>query len=172
MPLEGLNVKVGVRLSKMEKKEEEMREYIHWIQVGWKLKAFKISLMYCQLILSNAFDISSFISILGVLLSLREWISSGVRIMLSRICRPSTYLVCSFEMRFGRRGLIRLAMTLVMSLKITLHEVIGWKSYAVVSFSSLGMRVRNMELNAGRIPRVFCDSSSICHTSTLMKCQQ
>ena len=29
MPLEGLNVEVGVPLSRMEKKEEEMKEYIH-----------------------------------------------------------------------------------------------------------------------------------------------
>ena len=29
MPLEGLNVEVRVPLSTMEKKEEEMREYIH-----------------------------------------------------------------------------------------------------------------------------------------------
>ena len=29
MPLEGLNVEVGVPLRRMEKKEEEMREYIH-----------------------------------------------------------------------------------------------------------------------------------------------
>ena len=66
MALEGFNLEVGVSLSRMEKKEEEMREYIHWIQVGWKPKAFKISLMYCQLILLNAFDISNFISIPGV----------------------------------------------------------------------------------------------------------
>ena len=90
--------------------------------------------------------------------------------MLSKICRPSMYLVCSFEMRFGRRGLIRLAMTLVMSLKITLHRVIGRKACVVVALASLGMRVRNVELNIGRIPRVFLDSSTIFHTSTLMKC--
>ena len=66
MPLEGLNVEVGVPLRRMEKNEEEMGEYIHWIQVGWKPKAFKIPLMYCQLILSNAFDIFNFISIPGV----------------------------------------------------------------------------------------------------------
>lgn len=29
MPLEGLNVEVGVPLSRIKKKEEEMREYIH-----------------------------------------------------------------------------------------------------------------------------------------------
>ena len=66
MPLEGLNVEVGVPLSRMEKKEEEMREYIHWIQMGCKPKAFRISLMYFQLILLNAFGISNFISIPGV----------------------------------------------------------------------------------------------------------
>ena len=90
--------------------------------------------------------------------------------MLSRICRASTYPIFSFEMRFGRRGLIRLAMTLVMSLKITLHRAIGRKACGVVDLSSLGMRVRNVELNAGRIPRVFLDSSSIFHTLALMKC--
>ena len=63
--------------------------------------------------------------------------------MLSKICWPSTYLVCSFEMRFGRSGLIRLAMTLVMSLKIMLHRMIRQKACAVVALSSLGMRVRN-----------------------------
>ena len=29
MPFEGLNVEVGVPLSKIEKREEEMREHIH-----------------------------------------------------------------------------------------------------------------------------------------------
>ena len=45
IPLEGLNVEVGEPLRRMEKKEEEMREYIHWIQLGWKPKAFRIFLM-------------------------------------------------------------------------------------------------------------------------------
>ena len=91
--------------------------------------------------------------------------------MLSRICQPCMYPVCSFEMRFGRSGLIQLAITLVMSLKITLHRVIGRKACAVVALLSLGMRVRNVELKAGRIPRVFLDSSTMFHTSALMKCQ-
>ena len=56
--------------------------------------------------------------------------------MLSRICQPSTYPVCSFEMRFGRRGLIRLAMTLVMSLNFTLHRAIGQKDCVVVALAS------------------------------------
>ena len=92
--------------------------------------------------------------------------------MLSKIYQPSTYPICSFEMRFGRSGLIQLAMTLVMSLTITLHRVIGRKACAVVALLSLGMRVRNVELKAGRIPRVFLDSSTMLRTSTLMKCQQ
>ena len=78
--------------------------------------------------------------------------------MLSRICRSSMYPFCSFEMRFGRRGLIQLAMTLVMSLKITLHRAIGRKACAMVALYYLGMRVRNVTLNAGRIPRVLRDS--------------
>ena len=86
--------------------------------------------------------------------------------MLSRICHPSTYPVCSFEMRFGRRVLIQL----VMSLKITLHKVIGQKACVVVALSSLGLRIRNVELNVGRILRVLHDSSTIFRTSTLMKC--
>ena len=59
-------------LSRMEKKEEEISDVIQWIQVGWKAKALRVSLMYCQLILSNAFDMSSLMSILGVLFIFKE----------------------------------------------------------------------------------------------------
>ena len=47
IPLDGLKVEDGVPFSRMEKKEEKMSEVIHWIQVGWKPKALRVSLMYC-----------------------------------------------------------------------------------------------------------------------------
>lgn len=90
MPLDGLKVEDGIPLRKIKKKEEDMREVIHWIQVGLKQKPLRFSLMYCQLILSKDFDMFHFMSILGVLLSFRVWTNSWVRIMLSRIWCHST----------------------------------------------------------------------------------
>jgi len=45
----------------------------------------------------------------------REWITSCARMMPSRICLPSTYPVCSREMRVGRRGFRRLETTFVIT---------------------------------------------------------
>ena len=72
MPLDVLKVEIGVPLSRIEKKEEDISHIIQWIQVGWKPNALRVSLMYFQLILSNAFDMSNLMSISGVLFSFRE----------------------------------------------------------------------------------------------------
>lgn len=141
-------LKVGERtpLTRIEKKDVETIEYIQWIRVGWKSNALRTSLRYCRLILSKVLDISSLMRIHGVLWSLRDWMSSWVRITLSRICQRSTYPFFSFEIRKERNGLRQLAKTLVMILKMTLQRVIGRKDFGWFEFSSLGMRVRKVAL--------------------------
>jgi hypothetical protein len=55
-------------------------------------------------------------SIPGLLEELREWIYSCIRIILFKICLPSTKNVLSGEIREGRRGFSLLTMILDMIL--------------------------------------------------------
>lgn len=90
MPLEGLKGWYGMPLMRMEKKEEDIRLWIHQTHIGEKPKVINIFCMYIQLSLSKAFDKSSLRIIPACLVCLRECMTLCERMMPSKICRPST----------------------------------------------------------------------------------
>ena len=103
---------------------------------------------------------------------LREWTTSWDKMVLSIIFLPSTYFVCSSEMRFERRGFKRRAMTLVMSLYMALHSAIGWQFQGLVSFSSFRVRDIKVTLRANNTSWEVLESSMSFHTSYLTKDQK
>jgi len=91
--------------------------------------------------------------------------------MPSRICLPSTNPTCSGEMSMGSKGRIIFDITWVIILYMTLHKSIGrnlLRSAAPVSFR---MRVRKVESNAFRTPRVFLEAYTISKTSSFTHSQ-
>lgn len=170
IPLEGLKVGEGAPLTRIETKDEETNDRIHWVQVGWNPNARRTPLRYCQLILSKALDRSNFMRILGILLSFKEWMSSWVRMTLSRIWRPSTYSICSLDIKKGRRGFSRLAMIFVMILKTTFLRAMGQKDFGCRDHSSFGIRVRKVVLKTRRTPKVCLDSSTNFQISFFKRC--
>ena len=90
MPREGEKVEEGEPLTKMEKKVEEIRERIQRTQSWQKRKSNSVFSMKGQLSLSKDLERSNLRIMPRVLEVLREWTTSWVRIMQSRICLPST----------------------------------------------------------------------------------
>jgi hypothetical protein len=85
MPLVGKKVLDGTPLTMMEKKAEDVSLWIQETHSSQNPKDESTKLMYCQLKRSKALERLSFISIPGVLVVLREWITSCANITLSRI---------------------------------------------------------------------------------------
>jgi len=72
MPLVGEKVIEGTPLMRREKKAEEVSRKIQVTQFWSKPKASSIAFIYSQLSLSKALEMSSFKSILGVLVFYKE----------------------------------------------------------------------------------------------------
>lgn len=161
----------GEPFTKMEKKTVEIRFPIHLTQSYLKPYARKTSFRKLQFTLSYALAKSTLRSIPEVLVCFKECIISWVRIIPSRIWRPSTKHVCSGEIRLGSRGFNLLGITFVMVLRITLQRDIGWNLPQESAPCSFGIRVRKVELKALRTLPVLQDSSTISQTSSFTKSQ-
>jgi len=85
MPWEGRKGREGEPLMRIEKKTKEISVINQLTQEEWNPKASKIALIYFQLSLSKALDMSILISIHAVLVDFREWTASLARMILSRI---------------------------------------------------------------------------------------
>ena len=103
---------------------------------------------------------------------LTGWTTSWAKMVLSIIFLPSTYFVCTSEMRFERRGFKQRAMTLVMSLYMALHSAIGRQFQGLVYFSSFGVRDIKVALRANNTSWEVLESSTSFHTSYLTKDQK
>lgn len=131
----------GMPFTRKEKLVEVIRLITHRTQVGLKPKAVSICWIYSQLSLSKAFERSSFRSIPPCFEWLRVCMISCERMTPSIICLPSTYPDCSREMIIGRSGFNLFAMTLEMTLYITLESAIVWTYLVWSSPPLLGLKL-------------------------------
>jgi len=90
MPREGDKGREVTPLKRMGKKVEEVSFKIQFTQISMKPKARKTNLMYFQLRVSMDLKKSSLMRIIGKPEVFKEWVTSWVRITLSRIFHPST----------------------------------------------------------------------------------
>ena len=73
-PLEGVKVDKGVPLIMMDNKVDEVGSMIQFVHIGMNRNERRVICMYCCLSLSKTLDASSFKSVPGFLVTLREWI--------------------------------------------------------------------------------------------------
>jgi len=90
IPLEGEKVREGEPSIIIEKNDNKVKDIIHWIQGSQNPNFESMHWMYFQLSLSKALDMPSLIIMPTFFVVFKEWIILCTRMILSRICLPST----------------------------------------------------------------------------------